>query len=414
MKFHNSSTLIAALLVVSPFGWCNESSLPDAGNTNALPPGEVKKPAPARLPVNTEKEVTFYPTYGYKREGGWNIRLRGWVHEDREHLSGFVAQLATVKKKCSGIEMKNFRARTDDFGNDDKSLETVVIKFNQDDKPYTLKTSNVNGIVVLDLVLSEENAGRLLENQGSTNAWLSFRAVSRGHTGLGRVRLIEPEGVSLVSDIDDTIKVTEIPAGRDTVLRNTFCRDFKPAQDMAKMYRELGDISFHYVSGGPEQLFGPLYDFLIAGEGSFPEGTFHLKFFPKNLLSGETRRNLRRFAASSLDATFAHKIKEITTLMERFPKRQFILVGDSGEVDPEVYNEILKNRPGQVKEIWIRDVVNDADPNANPYRLEGMKVIRVEPPVCVEEGHFQSLSVKMKQLHAGREYKRNTAPPCDK
>ncbi len=404
-------TVLSALL----FSDCSKPPRPEPSKPGESASSEVKKTAPARLPLVTEEEVTFYPTFGHKKDGVWNIHLRGWVHENREHLNRFLTKVAEVKNKCSTEEMKNFQTRSDDFEDDDKSFETVIVKFDSDpeDEPYTLKRSSSVGIVEIDLTLSEEKGRQLLEKQGSENGWLTFRAVSSDHTGLGRVRLIEPEGVSVVSDIDDTIKVTEIPAGQDIVLRNTFCLDFKAAPDMAKNYTDLSDVAFHYVSGGPEQMFAPLYDFLIVGDGGFPEGTFHLKFFPKNLLSSETRKNLKALAAGSLDITFDHKIKEITSLMEKFPNRQFILAGDSGEVDPEVYREIQRTRGGQVKEIWIRDVLNEADPNANPYRLEGMKVIQVSPPVCIESKHFEKLSAKVNQTYPGKNYKRNTAPPCN-
>ncbi len=406
-----TTTIVNALVLSN----CTKPSVPapDKGTDPAA--NIIKKTAPARLPLITEEEVTFYPTYGYQKDGKWNIHLRGWVHENREHLNKFLTKVAEVKNKCSGTEISNFQSRSDDFEDDDKSFETVIVKFDSDpeDTPYTFKRSASVGIVEIDLTLPDEKGRQLLDKQGSTNGWLTFRAVSKDHTGLGRVRLIESEGISVVSDIDDTIKVTEIPAGQDVVLRNTFCHDFKAALEMARMYAELGDAAFHYVSGGPEQMFGPLYDFLIVGPGGFPEGTFHLKFFPKNLLSSEARENLKRLAAGSLEITFEHKVKEITALMKNFPNRQFILVGDSGEVDPEVYNEIRSVRGGQVKEIWIRDVLNDAEASANPYRLEGMKVIKVSPAVCIEEKHFDRLSARVKQTYPSKEYKRNAAPPCN-
>ena len=59
--------------------------------------------------------------------------------------------------------------------------------------------------------------------------------------------------------------------------------------------------------------------------------------------------------------------------MGRFPKRRFILIGDSGEKDPEVYREIQRRFPAQVQEIMIRDCI-DALARA-PARLEGMTVI---------------------------------------
>ena len=398
--------------MAAPFsGWCSDN---DAKPISGPPPLPTPAPstAPQRLQVLTEKEVTFYPTYGYKDAKGWNINLRGWVHEDRPKLHKLLERFS----KCSEPEMGNFRSRTADIMDDDKTFETVIIKFDSDpdDKAYELSRSRSDGIVRLSLVFSNEKAAQLLEKQGSSNGWLTYRAVSGKHTGLGRIRLIEPDpnGLSLVSDIDDTIKITEIPAGKDVVLRNTFCVDFKPVRDpdMAMKYKELGDIPVHYVSGGPEQMFGPLYDYLITGDGGFPEGTFHLKFFPKNFFSSETTKNLIDFINSSLEVTYQHKLKEITTLMERFPDRKFILAGDSGEIDPEVYHEVRKRKPAQVKEIWIRDVIND---NAvNHFRLEGMTIIPVSPPACVADKHFDHLTAKSKEIYPTKTYQRNTAPPC--
>ena len=375
-------------------------------------PTPVKPSAPKRLEVLTEKEVTFYPTYGYQDAKGWNINLRGWVHENRPQMHKLLERFS----KCSEAEMSTFRSRSADFMDDDKTREEVIIKFDSDpdDKPYQLSRSKSDGIVQINLVLTPEKATELLGKQVSSNGWLTYRAVSGEHTGLGRVRLIEPDpnGVSLVSDIDDTIKITDIPAGKDTVLRNTFCLDFEPVRepDMAMKYKALGDIPIHYVSGGPEQMFGPLYDYLITGEGGFPEGTFHLKSFPKTAFSSETTRNLINFIKSSLDVTYKHKLNEIITLMERFPDRKFILAGDSGEIDPEVFNEVRKRKPAQVKEIWIRDLINDDV--VNHFRLAGMTIIPVTQPVCIENKHFAHLSEKVKEIYPTETYKRNTAPPC--
>ena len=72
-------------------------------------------------------------------------------------------------------------------------------------------------------------------------------------------------------------------------------------------------------------------------------------------------------------------MSQISEIMQRFPERKFILVGDSGEKDPEVYREIKKKFPNQVQEIKIRDVVNDREKNKS--RLEGMTIIEAVFPV---------------------------------
>ena len=108
--------------------------------------------------------------------------------------------------------------------------------------------------------------------------------MSAGHRGSARVRLIEPRGLSLISDIDDTIKVTNIPAGHAVVIENTFYRPFVAAPGMAERYRGLGDeTAFHYVSGAPWQLYRPLAQFITAA--GYPQGSFHMKSVRKHLLT---------------------------------------------------------------------------------------------------------------------------------
>ncbi len=415
MKLHTHLAFLVVIVAALISGWCDDHGPPKPLST-PTPEVLLKTTAPPRLPVTTEKEVTFYPTYGYRVGSDWNAPLRGWVHEDRKLNAESASQLIKLLAKCNDAEMSTVRSHSADLTDDNKTFERVVVKFDSDPdgKAYEFTKSKGDGIVTLDFALPDEKAKQLLEKQGSSNGWLTYRAVSKDHTGLGRVRLIDPDpnGLSLVSDIDDTIKITEVPAGQQTVLRNTFCLDFRPVldPDMAARYRALGDIPVHYVSGGPELLFGPLYDFLITGPGGFPEGTFHLKFFSTHL-SPDSVNSLMKSVVSSLQVTYDHKLLEITTLMKRFPDRKFILVGDSGEIDPEVYNEIKKQRLAQIKEIWIRDVINDAI--VNPFRTAGMTVIPVNPPICVEEKHFENLSGMMKRFHP-ETYNRNPACRKDK
>jgi len=411
MKLHIHLAFFVVLVAALISGWCGGR---ESQNPPPTPTPTPSSNAPPRPRVLTGKEVTFYPTYGYRVGTGWKAQLRGWVHKDRKLEAEGLARSLQVFAKCNEAQLSTVRARSADVLDDDKEDEKVKVKFDTDpDKEYEFRKTESEGIYTLDLALTDEKARQLLGQQRSANGWLTYRAVSKDHTGLGRVRLIDPNGVSLISDIDDTIKITEVPAGQATVLRNTFCLDFRvvPEPDILARYKLGDDIPVHYVSGGPEQLFGPLYDFLITGPGGFPEGTFHLKFFPKDP-SRASVINLVRSVISSLDATYEHKRDEITSLMKNFPDRKFILVGDSGEIDPEVYSEIKKKRPAQVKEILIRDVINDAV--VNPFRLAGMTPIPVNPPVCIEQKHFEHLSKRVEKFHPERPkpYLRN--PDCGK
>jgi hypothetical protein len=137
------------------------------------------------------------------------------------------------------------------------------------------------------------------------------------------VTLIDPEGVSVISDIDDTIKETEVTAGTRVVLRNTFLKDMQEVPGMASVYNswwKQGAV-FHYVSNSPWQLIPTLLEFFESHK--FPRGSAHL-----------------RLHDSVLKAYFTpqaeHKLRSIRGIMRDFPQRKFILIGDSGEVDMEM------------------------------------------------------------------------------
>ncbi len=93
-----------------------------------------------------------------------------------------------------------------------------------------------------------------------------------------KVRLVDRQGLSIVSDIDDTIKITGV-GRREELLANTFLREFRSVEGMAPVYRrwaEQGAV-FHYVSSSPWQLFQPLSEMTTAS--GFPSGSLHLRAF---------------------------------------------------------------------------------------------------------------------------------------
>lgn len=309
-----------------------------------------------------DKTVTVYPAYGYKQEtdpNTWLIGMRVWVYKKRRTPvpNDLIRILLDDDGTLKEAEVIRCRECVEDFVADDDSGEDVSFKFDADDETYRFdeETDN-NGLVTQEFRLPVEKAERLLSAQQSSSGWLRLVAEAEGFQGAGKVRLLDPEGLSVVSDIDDTIKVSEIPAGDRVVLRNTFLRDYTVAPDMLDRYRGFGDVSFHYVSGSPWQLFRLLYTFLIEKSG-FPEGTFHMKSLRKNLLDFHGFfQDVRNFVAGK-EYTKEQKIGQISELMRHLPRRKFILIGDSGELDPEVFSEIRATFPAQVEKIVIRDVV---------------------------------------------------------
>jgi phosphatidate phosphatase APP1 len=170
-----------------------------------------------------------------------------------------------------------------------------------------------------------------------------------GGPAAGVIDLIEPAGASVISDIDDTVKVTNVADHRE-LLRNTLLREFMAVPGMPEVFRgwRTAGTAFHYVSSSPWQLSPCLCGFLAAA--GLPAGSMHLKLFR---LKDSTP--LRR-----LPSRKRSKRRVIEQIMADFPGRRFLLVGDSGERDPEVYAAVAKRRPAQVAGIAIRMVESRA------------------------------------------------------
>lgn len=323
-----------------------------------------------------DKVITVYPTYGYRNGDGWKIPMRVWVHKPRR-IDAMPDDLVRrlIDDGWSMQEEEGLRCREciTDLIADDDSGEEVTFRLDGRGQVYPFDSeTNDNGFVE-----------QTFEAPGNLSGWLTVTAEVKGplggkiHTGRGRVRLLEPEGRSVVSDIDDTIKVSEIPAGARIVLRNTFLRPYVAAGGMLERYRGLGDVSFHYVSGSPWQLFRLLNTFLVE-ETSFPEGTFHMKSLRKNPLDLDGFiRDLKNFVAGK-QYTKEQKIDQISGLIRNLPGRTFTLIGDSGELDPEVFSQVKADFPGHVAKIIIRDVVG-ARASA-PERLRDVDEI-IEAPL---------------------------------
>lgn len=155
----------------------------------------------------------------------------------------------------------------------------------------------------------------------------------------------------IISDIDDTVIQTSatnyLTMGKMVLLNNARTR--LPFAGVAEFYKalQLGrngkrNNPFFYVSSSPWNTYDLLKDFLDLNE--IPAGPLLLRDIG---LGGETK--LR-------GGHMGHKFKEIQQILEAYPHLPFVLIGDSGQEDPKIYREVVKQYPGRVLAIYIRDV----------------------------------------------------------
>lgn len=161
------------------------------------------------------------------------------------------------------------------------------------------------------------------------------------------VIITESQGVSVISDIDDTIKHSAISSGAREIFRNAFIRELSDLtiEGVREWYNKMAEmgVKFHYVSNSPWQLYPVISKyFSLAG---LPPGSFHLKQY-SGMLQG------------IFEPVAERKKGTLDKISRDFPERKFILIGDSGEADLEVYTDFVIENPGRVIAVFIRDVTS--------------------------------------------------------
>ncbi len=309
---------------------------------------------PSHSTIAQDETVVFFRTTGWLNEqtGEWHLPIHGWIYEpqdSRARRAIFERVLSSRYDLATDDRTEpNFARRLNLLIADNERGKRIVISIAG--RTEVLPASEPNGHFSTTLTLPADELSAF-----GDGASLSFSAVTgeqEDREFTGEVRLVEPAGLSVISDIDDTVKVSHV-TDRRQLLEQTFLLDFAEAPGMADAYRGWASqgVSFHFVSSSPWQLYAPLTEFLDAS--GFPWATLNLK--------------LVRFRDETLFDLFKEgtetKPPIIRSILDRYPDRQFVLVGDSGEQDPEVYAELMRERPEQIQRIYIRNVTGEASDN---------------------------------------------------
>jgi phosphatidate phosphatase APP1 len=168
-----------------------------------------------------------------------------------------------------------------------------------------------------------------------------YRGLTAHHTAPLEVRVPEPHArFGVISDIDDTILETGVQR-LGHMLRQTFTGSAltrTPFPGAATLYQDLaaGGNPVFYVSSSPWNLHSFLVAFLQHRD--FPLGPVLLR----DLLGTGAGREPKHV-----------RIHEI---LELHPELRFVLIGDSGEEDPQVYADIVRSHPDRILAVYIREV----------------------------------------------------------
>lgn len=331
------------------------TAAPACDSTPATPPPAASTPPtpPPDVPVQrvgfpsnikSDEDVRLLPAVALRDGDAWRVDLRAWVFEPEEGAwlrGAAIRGLVTALGLPDGSEANEvFRRRARAFLVDNEGGKRLVVRIGT--KEHVLQDTGANGHSETVLRLGDADLPALL------NPVTVVLPPGDARSFTGTIVKLDGAGVSVVSDVDDTIKISEV-RDKQRLLARTFLMEFEAVPGMAALYRGWGEAgaAFHYLSASPWQLYDALLEF--ADGAGFPRGSVHLKLF---------RAKDSSFLALFQDAR-SYKGPLLRALIAGAPGRRFVLVGDSGEMDPEVYADAYREFPDQVVAIYIRDVTGE-------------------------------------------------------
>jgi phosphatidate phosphatase APP1 len=159
---------------------------------------------------------------------------------------------------------------------------------------------------------------------------------------------LEEKPFLVVSDIDDTLKITNVRSYYDALWNGLWGTSvFLGMKELFDGLKPQG-ASFLYLSGAPQSTVDRVKDLLII-QKKFPNGPFMLS----NWMNWEKSYNFKLRSLIQLS-------KEVDL--------PFVLVGDDTEADPEVYSDFMKAVPNRSLKAYIHKVVGRVLPEGTiPY-----------------------------------------------
>lgn len=276
-------------------------------------------------------QLIAYQGMAAEHEGGWKGQLRGRILRHR-----------APARQGRSARWNNLRASYARF--DTRELSNHRVR-GQVGKLQVQDTSDEEGYFCLDFSSGEAAPAQpLLPVSVSLDTRQKVRL-----DGDPSLLLPDPQArFGVISDIDDTLLLTQATSLR-RMLRLTLFES--PASRLAldgvaELYQQLhADRNpFFYVSSSPWNLYGFLREFMQLN--GIVDGPLMLRDFgvdEHKFIAGEHLN---------------HKLQQIRSVLDLYPRLPFILSGDSGQDDARIYARIADEYPGRILAIYIRDAGN--------------------------------------------------------
>ena len=277
----------------------------------------------------------------YGELSDWRLYNQGWYYEENP------VQALIMEKTLETIIGKDLdRNRIQLFTAEGKKQRSLCI--NGLNRSMCTMTDN-DGRIKNTFTLT--NNEMELFRQPTGKVLYQISPVNQNLRTTGEIYLCDNNGVTFISDIDDTIKITGVTSTTETLI-NTFSGEFKAVPGMAEIYRHWAgryNATFAYLTASPDQLY-PFLRAFFDREG-FPAGSAHMRhytWFDQNFIEFFNSAN---YIKSKTDT--------LRMFLENTRNRTFVLLGDIFQKDPDIYASIYAQYPNRIGKIFIRKYAND-------------------------------------------------------
>ncbi|CCX30892.1 hypothetical protein FPQ18DRAFT_334846 [Pyronema domesticum] len=331
-------------------------------------------------------EVLNMPGYANWTSNGWNWRMHAWAYKQPMSINNQSIVSQAVLDRAANVFLAKFdinQLQPHEQQNA-RNLTSAVLAIPQSDVQLdfllTLQTpqqnlsswtaqvvwptrtdarGEVDGFVQLPLVPRGGEQPWIPDGSQTHQITRLDVHTSVSNSGNSSAYLIPPEGVIILSDIDDILRVTKIYNPQEGLL-NTFARDFVPWENMPELFADWKGqhpeqpYHFHYLSTTPEQATRAYIDFIYS---NYPLGSFDTR--PLNF--------------TTVEQTFSVRKLLVEKILQTFPNRRFVLIGDTTNSD------VMQEYPAAAKAyknvmcILLRNVSQTDSTNRFPYDTSGFR-----------------------------------------
>lgn len=275
------------------------------------------------------------PPYANYTDQGWNVRFHGNIYKQPEINESKLNDLANVFLIDTSVEKlpasqadqaRNVTASIFVVQQGDVNVSNILVegfKGGPGESQNITLPYNTTAEGDFDVFMPINSNGLMRGNETQQVQKLATW-VTNTTEGNATAYLVPNEGLTVVSDIDDILRITKIYDPKEGLL-NSFARPYTAWENMPQIYanwsQALPNTHFHYLTTLPEQVTRNYEEFIYD---TYPAGSFDTR--PLNFSDVSATLSVRKFL--------------LTKLFETFPQRKFILVADTSNSD------VMRDYPG--------------------------------------------------------------------